>query len=174
MNEKIFKLYELAKRGVGGEKVNAEKILQRMLKDAGLTMADLQRDEYPIRQRELKCAGGADFKQLLMQILFCVLNKDEITHYKTRRRSVVMVDLTDLQYAEVILRWNIYSAALKKEKAILLRAFFAKHDIHSNLPLKKPSTLTEKERQAILSKMRTMDDIVIPRQLNGHLLEQQG
>jgi hypothetical protein len=171
MNDKIKKLYELAKRGIGGEKANAEKILARMLKDSGLTMANLEREEYPVKRRELKYGRRADFKKLMLQILFCVLNLNKINVYLPKRRNIIAIDLTDIQYAEVMLRWNIYKPAYEKEKELLLNAFFCKHNIDTTIPSETPSKLTEAEADAILRKAAGMNDIIIPRRLNGRLLE---
>jgi hypothetical protein len=99
-----------------------------------------------------------------------VLDVAELNYHGTRKRSVICIKLTDLQYAEIILRWNIYSKALRKEKDFLIRAFFAKHKIYSNKPSNKSSSITEEERYEIYKKAAAMDDIVIPGQLNGRLL----
>lgn len=172
MNEKILKLYALAQRGIGGEKVNAEKILARMLKDANLTMADLEREEYPTKLRELNFGRGKEFKKLMLQIIGRVLNKNEISYNSKKNKTTIVVMLTDLQYAEVILLWNIYSPAFKKEKKLLFDAFVQKHRIFSSVPSGNAEKLSEEEYEALFKKMRSMDDITIPRQLNGRLLEQ--
>lgn len=184
MNDKelILKVAALAQQGVGGEKTNAEAMLHRLLKSNNMTLEDLESAKNSKRER-MFFIGKPYFKSLLAQIIFKVLNVNNysITDYKLLKK--IGVNLTDGEFVRVSMLFEIYSAALQRERQrlikrhaeerkILFTAFIHKHELYSNQPNKnKKTALSEDEISKILQAMRDLENVPVREELPGHLLE---
>ena len=180
--ELILKVAALAQQGVGGEKTNAEALLNRLLKANNMTLADIESAKNPKRER-MFFVGKPYFKNLLAQIIFKVLNVNNysITDYKLLKK--IGVNLTDGEFVRVSMLFEIYSAALQRERQrlmkrqeeerkILFTAFIHKHELYSNQPNKnKKTALSEDEISKILQAMRNLENVQVFEELPGHLLE---
>ncbi len=184
MNAKdlILKVAALAQQGVGGEKTNAEALLNRLLKANNMTLADLEAAKNPKRER-MFFVGKPYLKGLLGQIICKVLNVSNysIKDYKLLKK--IGVDLTDGQFIRVSMLFEIYSAALRRERQrlikrhaeerkILFTAFIYKHELYPNQPNKKQKTaLSEDEISKILQAMRDLENVPVREELPGYMLE---
>ena len=184
MNAKdlILKVAALAQQGVGGEKENAEALLNRLLKANNMTLADLEAAKNPKRER-MFFVGKPYFKNLLAQIIFKVLNVSNysITNYKLLKK--IGVGLTDGQFVRVSVLFEIYSAALQRERQrlikrqaeerkILFTAFICKHELYPNQQNKnKKTALSEDKISKILQAMRDLENVPVREELPGYMLE---
>lgn len=180
--ELILKVAALAQQGVGGEKENAEALLHRLLKANNMTLEDLESAKNSKRER-IFFIGKPYFKSLLAQIIFKVLNVNNysITDYKLLK--TIGVNLTDGEFVRVSMLFEIYSAALQRERQrlmkrqeeerkILFTAFIHKHELYSNQPNKnKKTALSEDEISKILQAMRNLENVQVCEELPGHMLE---
>lgn len=168
---RLQKLLALARGGQGGEKDNAQRMLENMLRKYGMTMADLDDAEEKREKREFKYKGDAE-KRILTQIVASVVldwNGDAYSY--PRLRGVILFELTRAEHIEVDLMYEAHRKALKKHLAktaeqalsayIQTNRIFAKR---SEEPEEKgESNLSMKDLQAIMAMMATMEPTPVHR-----------
>lgn len=179
--ERILKVYNLAQRGIGGEKTNAETVLQKLLKESGLKLEDLENPSEAKRWRVFPCPDKS-FKKLLAQTVFKVLNVHKIDTISYPGLKEISIELSDAEFIRISMLYDIYAKAYRREKnkqarrhraekEALLMAFIYKNDI---LPAsgggsgKKPD---EEELRNILEQMRNIDRVPVHEELPGTMLE---
>lgn len=134
--ERLKKLYALALRGVGGEKEQAQAILDKLLKKYAMTLDDL--DDEVIQEYDLEY-HGKEQDRILMQTAYKVTDdKNAFNHLQCNHsgracRTRLRVRCTAAQKAEIEFLFNFYVRLWEKEKEALLQAFFQKHRIFGNL-----------------------------------------
>lgn len=119
---RLQKLLALAERGVDGEKVTAQRMLQKLLNKHSLTIEDLLDDQVGDHEFKFK---SADERTLLTQTVFKVLNKPTIRAGMIGKS--LWVKCTQIQAVEISTHWEIYRREYKKQTRALLSAF-----IHTN------------------------------------------
>jgi len=160
VRRRLSKLLELARRGEGGEQANAERMLAATLRKYGLTLADLEREE--VRERTFICEDAQE-RRLLLQVLCRVLNVvPDIRRWKDKRHSQreQFVQLTDLQYAEATLLFDIHREQWKKERDRLLLAYFQRHELYRDTVESDPPRELTAEQVAELRRTLAMADIL--------------
>lgn len=134
--ERLKKLYVLALRGVGGEKEQAQAILDKLLKKYAMTLDDL--DDEVIQEYDLEY-HGKEQDRILKQTAYKVtdnqnaFNHLQYSHSGRACRTRLRVRCTAAQKAEIEFLFNFYVRLWEKEKEALLQAFFQKHRIFGNL-----------------------------------------
>lgn len=134
--ERLKKLYALAMRGVGGEKVQAQAILDKLLKKYAMTLDDI--DEGIVGEYDLEY-HGKEQERILIQTAYKVTDdRDSFFHLQYSRsgracRTRLRVKCTAAQRVEIEFLFDFYKRLWEKEKAALLQAFFQKHRIFGNL-----------------------------------------
>ena len=131
LKEKLLKLLQMSKRGVGGEKVNAEKMLQRLLDVNGLKMSDID-DENLERQRVLFGYKTKAERSLVMQILYSVVG--DANFYKPRFGRGVFADLTPSEKAEAVVKHDVWMRAYREELGVFHSAFIMRNHIYPSKP----------------------------------------
>lgn len=160
LKDKLLKLYELAKRGVDGEKINAELMLNRLLDRHDLTIDDIDQ-ELP-RKRYYAYTTLAK-KKLWLQIINKYTGSDNI--YSIRGYKEVMCEVTDFQHVQIIEAMDFHNVHFDKERQRMLKdftsAYVQKHRLFNEQKdddsPRKP--LTIEERQAILRMMALKDNL---------------
>lgn len=184
MNAKdlILKVAALAQQGVGGEKENAEALLNRLLKANNMTLADLEAAKNVKRER-MFFIGEPNFEQLLTQIVCKVLNVNNFSSFYYKSIKKIGLQLTDREFVRVSMLFDIYSAAFKRERnkllkqqrldrKILFSAFIHKHELYPNTPNQNPKNKkSEDEIWAILKMMKDLEDVQVREELPGYMLE---
>ena len=157
MNEaRIKKIYELAMRGVGGEKESAQTLLNKLL------------DKYKINIEEIIDNEAKDIyfydyhgkyqKTLLIQTFYKITNSAE--HYTMQSptgrtiRTKLGVECTASQKVEIDLLFDFYCTLWEKEQKALLSAFIQKHKIFGDS--QKGADNSHKYTQEELDKMLSM------------------
>lgn len=129
-------LNELAKRGVGGEKENAEKLLERLLKKYNMTIeeieADVPKTRYILRSEN---KSNFDYEKILIDQLLYKIKPDAVTRVFTyrrikRNRLTTIVDLTDAEWLMFQYEFSVYKEALEKELGLFMSAFISKNHIY--------------------------------------------
>jgi hypothetical protein len=152
-SEKILsllkKLYTLAQQGVGGERVNAQQILQTLMKKHNISLEDIEQDQ---RKKQV-CVISIDAMDFFHQVLASVCGPIQVRLFvhenkKKRTRSIIF-DCTDAEYIETQAKFAFYWDAWKEERKIFYQAFIQKNKLYSK-PSDNPSerrSLTAKEEE---------------------------
>jgi hypothetical protein len=139
----LKKLKELSERGIGGEKDNAARMLEKLMKKHGLTFDDLAEEE--IKEIELEY-HNAEEAALIRQVVYKVLGTSEaaqkavfVYRYGKGKRSKKLIRCTPSEAAQIILLYNFYRDLWETERAKLFEAFIQRNSIFGK------STEEEKE-----------------------------
>lgn len=123
--EKLRKIHQLAKHGVGGEKDSAKLMLQKLLKKHNLSLNDLESEEKVLRVYRY---SGLHERKILLQCYFKFLNETSVTYYKVRKgqrcsKTKMKFELTRLQHAELQSQYEHYLSHFRAQLARNLKAF---------------------------------------------------
>lgn len=125
--DRMKKILELARRGVDGEKAPAEAMLARLLAKYDLTIDDLDGKAAARKMRRFEYSGAFE-RRLLTQIMARILATSEFSAYSPKRsKTVYMVELTDAEFAEADISFDVYRAALVEHFDLAFSAF-----LHAN------------------------------------------
>lgn len=119
------RLHALAQRGVGGEAVNAEEALQRLLKKHGLTMADIESEALELHQW---CHKAPLMNWLRMVIALHVVGDVDTLNTRLHRYAEgwgIMVALTIAEKMECEACWSVWWP-LMKDELVTFRIAFAR------------------------------------------------
>lgn len=166
--DQLRKIAALADRGFMGEAAMARQILERKLREYGLTVDDLYKDAKKVRtfryQNELE-------RRLLVQILVHYFGSasDEFKGgLIIRKKKVIEIELTDLDYAELSSEYGYYRGAfareIKKSNEAFLVAFVNRFELFDVTPTSVQPTkeLSPEELK------RTLDALRIARTIEAY------
>lgn len=139
----LLKLKRLSEDGVGGEKINAEKMLQHLMQKYNITDLDLEQDK--IEQRYIKISRLKIHQRLFMQVLSTF---DITTHYGKGVHR--WVDCTPSQHIEIEAKYNFYLNHFKKDFETFYLAFLQANHLFP----KKSDNESEPTRKQIDEWMR--------------------
>lgn len=139
-HELLMKLKALAERGVDGEKINAQKILDKMLEKHGITMEDLEEESVQDHVLFFKLKQ----RRIVNQIIAWVMGNTNAI-YDTNKKTAYIIECTKAQFVEIECKIDIYWKAFEKEQEKLLMAFFIKHGIFGERSNEKPTPEQVKE-----------------------------
>lgn len=169
--ERLKKLYALAMRGVGGEKVQAQAILEKLLKKYAITLDEL--DEETVEYYELEY-HGKEQESLLKQTIYKITD-DKNSFYNLRYtysgrkcKTRLGIHCTAAQKAEIEFLFSFYIRVWEKEREALLQAFIQKHKIFGNLKDgERGKELSPEELQKMYALMDGLSDEQPLKQLGG-------
>lgn len=148
LESKLIKLYELAKQGVGGEAINANKILNNLLEKHNITL-DMLLD---IEKKKYFFSYKTDFeKELLFRIISNLKEcKDNISYYKTKGKKIGF-ELTAYEYIETEIQREAYTESWRKYLEQARTAFIVANNLTYFNPDDKKSSkpLTQEEYENI-------------------------
>jgi len=127
LKQKLLQIQALAERGVGGEKVNAARMLKDLLDKKGLTIEDL--NDEPERQIYWFKYNTVYEKNLVHQIVTSVWQAKSIRFYLRKGKAMHGFKLTAEEYESVNRQHDIYRKELKGEMDMLFSAFIQKHKL---------------------------------------------
>ena len=130
--EYLQKIYQLAKSGVGGEKENAQKILDELLKKYSMEIEEIEELDEEIINADIKTPTKVEEK-ILIQVVYKVTNSTEEI-YEIHRggklvSKVTRVKCTRKQEIEIRFLYDFYRRLWFEEQEFLLSAFIQKHKI---------------------------------------------
>lgn len=133
IKSKILKLKALAERGERGEAINAQRLLDKLLGQYGLTLDDVIEKTEERKWYKFACRKKYEQK-LLHQCYFKVLNKSEVSYSKGR--CGIYYRLTAYEFAELSNLYDWHKAQLNKEISRMIddftSAYIIKHKITSD------------------------------------------
>lgn len=160
----LLKLKTLAERGEGGEKINAEEALKRLMVRYGYTVEELESEE------KIECTFRYRTKrerQLLFQIIYKVTNVRDVSFFKRgNEQNKARSFLTIEQQMEVELLFDFYKKLYAKEEQSLFSAFVHKHRIFRELmDDEEPMEISSEERRKLARIASGLDDATPYRQI---------
>lgn len=136
--EKLRKIARLAEMGYKGEAANARRVLEARLKEYGLTIEDVLTDRKT--PREFKYSNKREFRLFLNVIASHFGSKSEEfkTAYFCKSTKKIVVELTDIDFADFAPEWEYYRAnfarELRKTEEAFIVAFVNKFDLFDKTP----------------------------------------
>ena len=167
IKSKLAKLLELARRGVGGEAENAQRMLDVMMAKHGITIADIDGDEvkpYLISYKPCKIT-----ERLLTQIVATVIGKDFRIYKHPRQRYKIMIKATAAQQVEVDMMYEAHLRNFNKELEAFFSAYVHRHELFPADAEKSDdkSNRDKEDIDKVASYFRNMNRITIRKQLRG-------
>lgn len=170
IRERIRKLYKLVEQGVGGEKGNAQKILDKLLAKHGITLSEIIDDNHE-EEFVIKFKGTFE-KRLLTQIIGKIRNRETLGYFN---KGKLHFGATKLEYAEILTLFSVYKNTLSKEFEDLFVAFIYQQNIFPNQKDAdqaekddRPKTPEEKRRlRKLAAMMSTMDKVNVYKAIEG-------
>lgn len=143
------KLWELTKRGIGGERENAEWFIKQFCSKRGVEFGNLELEE-----RTKRTFTGIRLSGIFANIVAKVLNSWDISvwHYK-KSPTTKTVLCNPMEYAEIKLMYEIYAKAWQKELKKLHIAFVHKHNLFPTVDFSE----NEKDDLQVLSDKEVRD-----------------
>ena len=145
------KLKELADRGVGGEKLNAQEILLRFLKKHNISLEDIEEEKITEHYFLTKTATET---RILAQVIWSVNYKLKCYDIPAKLKKQyalkgnVMIDCTYSEFIEIQSKFDFYLPIFYREFEIFVGAFCHANNLISNRPDKKNyDELTPEERE---------------------------
>lgn len=132
--KKLKKLQALAEQGYRGEAEAAKLAIERLCAQYGVTLEEILTEE-KIQRYEFEIGRYEYFKTLFVHCHSYLTGKKTLSYYQ-RSRSLIAVDLTPMQYAELsnLFEWHKanFLQDLKEMQNTILEAYLNKHDLFSH------------------------------------------
>lgn len=133
--ERIKAVQALAERGDRGEKENAAAMLERLMKQYGITETELAEDRREIAWFRFKTPLE---RRLLNQIIYTVTGRAGyscVGMHTNRPRKMLGLECTAAERLEIEFSFEFYNAALEKELDRFYIAFLQKNRIFPDNPI---------------------------------------
>lgn len=123
----LDKLRALAERGIGGEKANARRMLEKMLEKHGLTP-----DEFELNEDTGEWWFKVPKYSKMFVLIACeVLNVDRIRYKRSKFGKEIGIACTAAQAVEMEMIYAAYRRGLEKEIKILSEAYFLRNNLYT-------------------------------------------
>ena len=157
--ELIKKVKALADRGVGGEKEDAAKLLEKLMKKYGIEEADISED---IEEIQSFSYHGEFEHRLLLQIFYKhfpdIRGRVRTLPYGKGSRSTFFISCTKAQGIEIAIEFDFCRELWKEEVNFFYQAFITKHDIYPQKAYEHPSELSLKDSYRMAMMMQGLSD----------------
>ena len=165
LRERLLKTLRLAQQGVGGERDNAETILDKLLTKHGLTRASLEELDAPIRSTVWFPVAVAD--RIIFAGMVARLFGEDRSIWKHKGKPTKRgVDLSAAEHVTLDLAWEVYKRAWRGVCDDLQIAFMRKHKLFDASGTKRYlDDLDDDERAAFDRQqklVKSLDDIAAP------------
>ena len=131
IKSRLRKLLALADRGYQGEAENAKNAIERICKEYGIRIEELFDIEKKYKYK-IEIGRSRDMMNLFIRCLSSICDIKGMTYYKPTRSSIV-IELTSMQYAEIISLYNWHKGNYLREmrdfKKNFMSAYVGKHDL---------------------------------------------
>lgn len=174
LKDKLKKLKALAERGCGGEAENAQRLLERLCAANGIDLG-LLNDEEKKSRYTFNIGCNSMFKTLFAQCYCKVTNSSKMS-YRQETRSKISLELTQVDYAELMGLFEWHKANFEKElediKKTIIHAYCQKHRLfpESSSETSNDKPLTEEDLE-MLRKVMKMEGLLNDKTYQ-HLIEE--
>lgn len=131
LQAKLKKLLSLAEQGIGGEAVNARRLLLKLCKQHGIDVEELL-DRETKHRYTFEIGRSKEMMQLFVRCLAKVVDIEDMT-YRQPTRSSISIEVTALQRAEILSLFNWHKSNFTQEleefKQNFLYAYIGKHNL---------------------------------------------
>lgn len=151
--EKLGKLVNVAKRGVGGEKSNAVRILRAICKKNGIDFDDVMSEGGVKKEYEIRYSNMVEHR-IITQIVHKFSDDWDMDIYYMKHRKTIYFETTPEKYAEILVAVEVLVKLFRQEKRkvkdALFYGFLGKHDLWSQTGKKKhkESKISKREQEA--------------------------
>lgn len=167
--EFLKKLQTLAERGVGGEKLGAQRKLEELLKKYNIEEKDISDD----KQEEFEFKFSTPFeKKLLYQLFYKIVPEYQSKVYKyiygKGSRSICGIKCTKSEGLQIQIEYDFYRELWKEEEDFFFKCFIQKHGIFGKSSTEENKTkLTKEEIMRMQSMMQGMTDKTMHMMIEG-------
>lgn len=132
LQAKLKKLLALAEQGVGGEAINARRLLEKLCEQHGISVEELL-DRETKHRYNFEIGKSKEMMQIFVRCFAKVVGIENMT-YRQPTRSSISIEVTALQRAEILSLFNWHKSnftqELKEFKSNFLWAYIGKHDLY--------------------------------------------
>lgn len=160
--ELVKKVKALAERGVGGEKEDAIKLLEKLMKKYGIEEADVS-DE--IEELHSFSYHGDFEHKLLLQVFYKHFpdvreqrGRIRVLPYGKGSRSTFFVSCTKAQSIEIAIEFDFYRELWNEEVKFFMSAFIQKHEIYPQDSWTHAETLSPEDALKMKMMMQGLSD----------------
>lgn len=152
LKDKIKNLQALADRGYNGEAENARRLIEKLCNQYGVTLEQVL-CENEVKQYDFEFGRNKVFLTLFCHCHAKITGKSQMKYWN-KTRSIISVELTALQFADLKGLYEWHKANFKHDIEILkqniLEAYLNKHDLFSEESSNEdPEPLTEERLEHI-------------------------
>ena len=131
--ELLRKVRALADSGIGGEKVNAEALLERLMRKYEIEECDIV--DGIVKDHQFTFGKKSNFsKRLIEQIVYSVvgnIDEDKGTYrYLFKNRNRICIRCTDSEFLEIATMYDFYNSCLSEDLELLYSAFVQSNMIY--------------------------------------------
>ena len=128
---RLLKVLRLAQAGVGGERENAEVLLEKLLRRHSMSMADLEGALDQPRTLVWLPASGDDERAVCAQLVLSMFGTDRKV-WQNPGSHDLGVDVTPSEHAALTIAWEVYRAAFAEARQALVIGFCFKHGLFAS------------------------------------------
>ncbi len=142
---RLLKVLRLAQQGVGGERENAETLLEKLLRKHSMSMADLEESLDQPRTLTWLSASTDDERTVCAQLVLKMFGFDRKV-FQNSGSHALGVDVTPSEHAALTIAWDVYRIAFTEARQALVVGFCFKHGLYASEG--EPGTETSPEALA--------------------------
>src|SRR5947209_1580497 len=151
-----IKLKAMAEQGEGGEKYNAQKQLDKIMRKYGISKEELN-DEL---RRTVEFIFPKKQHMLFTQIAVSVTGYNRSWWYDKTKKTTIIGEVTKLEEAEIRAKFNFFWKEWEKKQTVYLVAFIHKNQLFpkgtKEMAPEDIENLTEKQRERLQEIIRSM------------------
>ena len=169
--ELLKKIKALAEGGTGGEKENAEALLNKLIKKYNISYDEI--DDDIVETAEFKYRDKQQ-KNLLIQVIYKVTNEAGRSWTYKNVRDTIFADVTKAQRIEIEWLYDWYKRQWIKERDSFFSAFIQKHRIFGQLKDgQSAQELSDEELLKMLQMADSMEDVSPTLAIEAETLQQK-
>lgn len=164
LKAKLRKLAALAERGVGGEAANARRLMEQICREHGVSLDEVLNVE-AVKWYDFEIGRRKTDLDLFMQCYAKVTGNGKLS-YRSRSRSMISVELTAYQYAEISSLFEWHKQNFKRDvenlMGTLFHAYCSKHSLYRERSDDEPEeelNLTPEDIRRILAAAALRDSL---------------
>lgn len=161
--ELMKKLKALAERGMYGERENARKMLDKLIKKYGIDERELDDDVLSEHQFRFKTK---DERTILTQVMVHIIPKRHCYYYR-KNDGKVYAECTESEAVLVSIEFDFYKKAWKEEVEFFMRAFIQKHSLFDISPDAGTDWMSDEDYIRMMKMMGGMKDRIIQPRLEA-------
>ena len=140
----LNKLKALAERGVGGEAVNAKRLMEKLMKDHGITAEQMEAPD--IQSHGIRCQ--IKYTKLLRQIVYATIG-ERVNLFRSKAPGWMIIDCTSAEFIEISAKFRLYKKHYEAELEVFYLAFLQANNIFPPGIKKSRRELSKEELEMI-------------------------